>query len=26
LISLAILAVYYTSTDAKLDAFDEWKG
>jgi len=26
LISLAILAVYYTSTDAKVDAFDEWKG
>ena len=26
LISLAILAVYYTSSEAKLDAFDEWKG
>jgi len=26
LISLALLAVYYTSTEARLDAFDEWKG
>lgn len=26
LISLAILAVYYTSSEAKLDAFEEWKG
>jgi C1A family cysteine protease len=26
LISLAILAVYYTSSEAKVDAFEEWKG
>lgn len=26
LISIAILAVYYTSNDSKIDAFEEWKG
>jgi cathepsin L len=26
LISIAILAVYYTSNDTKIDAFEEWKG
>jgi hypothetical protein len=26
LVSLAILAAYYTSHEAKIDAFEEWKG